>query len=123
MVVPRALPLKNWERNRNMQPHVAKATVAKFNFKLHKDSVKLAKRSQKLLCFPDVALNPRPRPNHRCRLVATPIKRTAVLLTGERPSPPTERYLRGQVERAPQRAQVARAGSLIHANSSARWRA
>jgi hypothetical protein len=52
---------KDGERNRNMQRHVALAPVsisAKYNYKLSKDSVESAKRSQKLLCSPAVGLIP-----------------------------------------------------------------
>ena len=50
---------KDGERTRNMQRHVALASVsvsASYNYKLYKDSVELAKRSQKLLCSPAVDL-------------------------------------------------------------------
>ena len=49
---------KDGERNRNMQRHVALASVcsASYNYKLYEDSAELAKRSQKLLCSPAVDL-------------------------------------------------------------------
>ena len=49
---------KHGERTRNMQRHMALASVwcANYNYKLYKISVELAKRSQKLLCSPAVDL-------------------------------------------------------------------
>ena len=50
---------KDGERNRNMQRHVAlaSASVSAQYYKLYKEFVELAKRSQKLLCSPAVDLS------------------------------------------------------------------
>jgi hypothetical protein len=48
---------KHGERTQNMQRHHgAGARLSNYNYKLHEDSAKLAKRSQKLLCSPAVEL-------------------------------------------------------------------
>src|SRR5205809_883985 len=47
---------KDGERNRNMQRHVALASVSESARLLYKDSVEFAKRSQKLFCSPAVDL-------------------------------------------------------------------